>query len=127
MAAFFRSLLGLILVISLGSPASAQARRRCSSDTFTVSATPVRVRVCIERDDATPTVDVSETLSANGKSFTRTIVLERLPGASVSRAIDDAALAPLGLNSSLHMTLAYGDGSVRIEHALLLPGAEPLK
>ena len=48
-------------------------------------------------------------------------------GAAVSRAVDDVALTPLGINATLHLTLAYRGGAVAIEHALLLPGATPLK
>jgi hypothetical protein len=36
-------------------------------------------------------------------------------------------LAPLGLAYTLHLTLAYRGSAASIEHALLLPGAVPLK
>jgi hypothetical protein len=45
----------------------------------------------------------------------------------VSRGVDDVPLNPLGLSSTLHLTLTYADGKVSVEHALLLPGAVPLK
>ena len=40
---------------------------------------------------------------------------------------EDVSLAPLGLQYTLHLTLAYRQAAVSIEHALLLPGAVPLK
>ena len=44
-----------------------------------------------------------------------------------ARAVDDVSLTPLGLPYTMHLTLAYRDAAVAVEHALLLPGAVPLK
>ncbi len=45
----------------------------------------------------------------------------------VARAIDDVPLGRSVLPYTLHLTLAYRDGQIAVEHALLLPGARPLK
>ena len=49
-----------------------------------------------------------------------------LPG-GVSRTVDDIPLDKLGSKRLLHVTLAFRDGVVLLEHALLLPGAIPVK
>jgi hypothetical protein len=105
-----------------GQPAS-----RCTHDTFPVSGQNVTVTACAGAPDSGQTVAVAETLKGAGGSFTHTMSIQVLPGASASRGVDDVALAPLGLQYTLHLTLAYHDATVVIEHALLLPGAIPLK
>jgi hypothetical protein len=104
----------------------------CSHDTLTVDGTPIAVTLC-----ATPQpprdagrsipVTVDESFRTSRAGFTRSALLEFLAGSDVSRTIDDVPLAPLGITKTLHLTLSYRGGLVRIEHALLLPGAIPLK
>jgi len=69
---------------------------------------------------------VTETIKGTS-TISHAATIQVLAGAVVSRGVDDIALAPLGLSSTLHLTLAYADGKVSVEHALLLPGAVPLK
>jgi hypothetical protein len=117
----------LALIASSLTAASAQPAQRCSRETFAVGGQAVAVTVCAAPADGARTVPVAETFKAGSGSFTHTTSIEILPGASASRAVDDVSLSPLGLSYTLHLTLAYRDSGVAIEHALLLPGAVPLK
>ena len=60
-------------------------------------------------------------------SLRREVALDYFAGADYSRAIDDAPLQRFGIAKTLHMTIGYKPGSVRLEHALLVPGAIALK
>lgn len=105
-----------------GQPAS-----RCTHDTFPVGGQTIVVTACAGAPDSGRTVAVTETFKGASGAFSHTTSIEVLDGASATRAVDDIALAPLGLQYTLHLTLAYRDATVLIEHALLLPGAVPLK
>ena len=109
------------------APALAQPAQRCSHETFPVGGQSVAVTVCAGAPDGGKTVAVTETFKNAATSFNHTTSIEVLPGAAASRAVDDVSLAPLGLNYTLHLTLVHREASVAIEHALLLPGAVPLK
>jgi hypothetical protein len=118
--------LGVLLVVTGGS-AAAQNPQHCSREAFPVNGHPVTVTVCAGTVQGR-SLPVTEAFSRGSQSFNRTATIDVLPGAEVSRAIDDASLTPFGLPYTLHLTLAYRGGSgVGIEHALLLPGAVPLK
>jgi hypothetical protein len=109
-------------------PAPAQnPAPRCSHDTFPVAGQAVAVTVCAGPPDSGKTVAVNETFKSGAASFNHTASIEVLPGAAASRSVQDVSLQPLGLAYTLHLTLAYRDAAVTIEHALLLPGAVPLK
>jgi hypothetical protein len=117
----------LALVLASAASAAAQPAQRCSHETFPVAGQAVSVTVCAGAPDGGRTVSVTETFKNAVTSFNHGASIEVLPGASASRAVDDVALTPLGLNYTMHLTLAYRDAGVSIEHALLLPGAIPLK
>ena len=117
----------LAIVLASIAPALAQPAQRCSHETFPVGGQPVTVTVCAGAPDSGKTVAVTETFKNAATSFSKTTSIEVLKGAAASRAVDDVSLAPLGLQFTLHMTLAYREAGVVIEHALLLPGAVPLK
>ena len=107
--------------------AFAQPAQRCSHETFPVAGQAVTVTVCAGAPNSGKTVAVTETFKSATTSFSHAASIDVLAGASASRAVDDVALTPLGLPYTLHLTLAYRDAAVSIEHALLLPGAVPLK
>jgi hypothetical protein len=109
------------------APAFPQPASRCSRDAFPVGGQTVTVTVCAGAPDSGKSVAVTETFKNAASSFTKTASIEVLPGATASRTVDDVSLAPLGLPFTLHLTLAYRDAAVSVEHALLLPGAVPLK
>lgn len=108
-------------------PALAQPAQRCSRETFPVGGQAVAVTVCAGAPDSGKTVAITETFKNATTSFNHSTSIEVLKGAAASRATDDVSLTPLGLPFTLHMTLAYREAGVVIEHALLLPGAVPLK
>lgn len=108
-------------------PVLGQPAQRCSRDTFSVAGQAVSVTVCAGAPDGGKTVAVTETFKNAATSFNHTTSIEVLPGAAVSRAVDDVSLSPLGLQYTMHLTLAHREAAVTIEHALLLPGAVPLK
>jgi hypothetical protein len=120
-----RTFVAFLLFLVAGSSAAQAQPARCSHDTFDVNG-PVTVTVCAGAPEGR-NVPVTETVKAASGSFTHTTTIEVLPGASASRTIDDLSLAQLKLPYTLHVTLAYRDGAASIEHALLLPGAVPLK
>jgi hypothetical protein len=115
--------------VSLSAGAQDQV---CYKQALVVDATPVNTQLCAPTDvvgqDGVIHVPVSETLSTKTASFQRTVDLEFLAGNEVSRSIDDVPLARLGFGKeALHLTIARTPQSIVLEHALLLPGAIPLK
>lgn len=114
-----------LLVLTAGA-AGAQGQQRCSRESFPVNGHAIAVTVCAAAPQGSH-VAVSETFARGAQSFGRSTTIDVLPGADVSRAVDDASLTPFGIPYTLHLTLAYRGGGVAIEHALLLPGAVPLK
>jgi hypothetical protein len=101
----------------------------CSADTFAIDGSSVLVQLCARAGKGSDAKTlVTEILSVKGQpALVRTVALDALPGADASRAIDDAPLEKLGLTRTLHLTIAVKNGSVRLEHALLVPGAVALK
>jgi len=122
-----RSFAAVLALLALSAAsAAAQPGQRCSRDTFDVNGKAVIVTVCAAAPQGGK-VAVSESFKGGSGSFSHAAAIDVLSGATVSRAVDDEALAPLGINATLHLTLAYRGGAVSVEHALLLPGAIPLK
>ena len=117
----------LALVVSSSAVAFAQPAQRCSREAFAVGGQSVAVTVCAAAAEGAKSVPVTETFKGASGSFNHTTTIDVLKGATVSRAVDDVSLSPIGLAYTLHLTLAYRDSGVSIEHALLLPGAVPLK
>ena len=48
-------------------------------------------------------------------------------GEGTTRVLENVDLAGVGLGGTLHLTLAYVDGLVHIENAMLTPGAITIK
>jgi len=126
MGTLFRFAVALGLVAGLGLPASGEAER-CTHDTLGIDGAAVVARFCIPAEAAAPSVNVTETFTAKGKTLAKTTPLAIVTGALTSRTIDDIDLSSIGIARSLHMTLAYRAGAVHLEHALALPGATPVK
>jgi hypothetical protein len=119
-------LLTSALLAASAVPAAAPA---CSSDAFTIDGASLALTLCAPADArGQKSALVTETLSVKGLlPYVREVTLDLVPGAESSRTIDDVSLQQLGVRRSLHLTIAYKGGSVRLEHALLLPGAIALK
>ncbi len=101
----------------------------CSSDAFTIDGSSLAVSLCAPADlRGQPTASVVETLTVKGQPpYVRSVTLDFVPGAEGARTIDDVPLQKLGIARTLHLTIAYKNGAVRLEHALLVPGAIALK
>ncbi len=109
--------------------APVRAAAGCSSDAFTVTGTSLAVEICAPatRGPGKAPVLATATLTARGKdAVVRKIPLDVVSD-EASHTIDDAPLQSLGIAGTLHMTIGYKAGAVRLEHALLVPGAIALK
>jgi hypothetical protein len=114
------------LLAASSAAATAQPAQRCSTEIFPIGGQSVSVTVCAAPADGSSAA-ITETVKGAAKSFNHATSIDVLPGAVVSRSVDDLSLSPLDLRYTLHLTLAYRGGAASIEHALLLPGAVPLK
>lgn len=120
------------LALSLGSGASAQPSGRCTHEVLVVRGTPLTAAYCVnELGSARPgrdlPVSVSETYSTPHGSFSQRSTLTFIAGEPESRVIEDVALERLGLHGTLHLTLVLQGGSIRVESAMLTPGAITIK
>ncbi len=126
-----RTILSLFLALSVGSVASAQAGR-CTREMLPVKGIPLTASYCVAGESPVPaghdlTLHVTETYATSRGSFTQQSTLQFIAGESVSRVIEDVALNRVGLEGTLHLTLVYRAGLVRVESALLTPGAITIK
>lgn len=126
------TVLATALAFSLGSAASAQPSDHCTRETLTVRGTAVTATYCVrEVGPATAgrdlPVKVSETYATPRGSFTQDAVLRFIAGEDASRVIEDVALERLGLEGTLHLTLVLRSSQVRIDSAMLTPGAITIK
>jgi hypothetical protein len=114
-------------------PATAGAQQRCSQETLSVRGTPVTIGYCIAAAPKTGAgeeilIPVQASYAAPGGSFGRAEELRFISGEGSSRVVENLRLGPLGLGpQTLHLTLVYSAGVVRIEGALLTPGAITVK
>ena len=112
-------------------PLATTAQSPCSRETLNVRGTPVTITYCTAgpaaRAGAEMTLPVSGTYSAPGGQFTREVTMRLVQGEGPSRTLENVDLAPLGITGTLHLTLNYSGGAVRIENALLTPGAIVIK
>jgi hypothetical protein len=124
----------LALATSLVSAAPSPPPSICSNDVFTIDDRSVSVALCVPEtapkrsaDGKRYLVTVSEALSSRGATVNREVTLDFLAGAELSRTLDDVPLDKLGIAGTLHLTIGYRPGAIRLEHALLIPGAKALK
>jgi hypothetical protein len=111
-------------------PVSAQGR--CTAETLSIAGTQVAASYCVvsERADAAAhavQVVVDETFTNGATNFVQRSTLGFVDSAGEAQTIDDVSLEHIGLAYTLHQTLTHGGGVVRLKHALLLPGATPVK
>jgi hypothetical protein len=131
MNAYARMALALVLASSAAGSASAQGGR-CTRETLPVSGTALTVSYCVTGEKPAGSggdlpVRVTENYSTPRGSFSQQNTLQFIAGEAASRVIEDVALARVGLEGTLHLTLVYRAGVVRIESALLTPGAITIK
>jgi hypothetical protein len=126
------SLLAILLLSA--TPAPSPTPGPCSHDVFGIDGRSVNVELCADDAGAHRSPDghriivtIGESFSAPPSSFERNVTLDFLAGAELSRTIDDVPLDKLGIDRTRHLTIGSRPGSVRLEHALLVPGAIALK
>ncbi|HEY6485653.1 MAG TPA: hypothetical protein VIX83_04660 [Candidatus Cybelea sp.] len=122
----------LATMVAVALPAAAAAAPACTSETLLVGRTPVSVSYCVTGSvRATASheiiVPVTATFAAPGGTLRRASELHFLAEESTSRVLESLDLTKLGLSGTLHLTLAYIRGAVRVEGALLTPGAITIK
>ncbi len=111
-------------------PPAAPAQNHCSRETLTVRGTAVTITYCPSAPTGNGpevTVPVTEAYSSSGGSFSRSATLRFITGEGPSRVLENVNLAGLGLTGTLHLTLVYAGGEVRVEKAMLTPGAITIK
>ena len=101
----------------------------CSSDQFPVDGHQVTVQLCTVGDPPAhgAAMPVQATISGNHQAITQIVDLHLLGTTGTAHAIDDVSLEPLGIHRLVHLTIGYNQGRAHLEHALLVPGAIPLK
>ncbi|MBD5656538.1 MAG: hypothetical protein IAI50_15355 [Candidatus Eremiobacteraeota bacterium] len=133
--------IALAFVFLIGAKPSNAPVSPCSTDTFAIDGSAVTVQLCVATQVAAvapathrgPVVKSSpavltETFETKGQaSFVRTLPLDAAPSDEPSRTIDDVSLERIGLARTLHLTIEVRTAGVRLEHALLVPGAVTLK
>lgn len=110
----------------------AAAAPQCTQETLTVEARPVTIGYCISgslRSNGAEeiVVPVAAAYTTTGKTLRQSIELHFIAGEGISRVLQSLDLTQLGLTGTLHLTLAYARGLVRVEGALLTPGAITIK
>ena len=122
----------LALLLAAVSPAVASAQSHCTQETLDVRGTPVTIGYCVAGPARAGSgeelmVPVAATYASAAGSFSRAGELRFVAGERVSRVLENVDLHPVGVPGTLHLTLAYAGGVVRIEGAILTPGAVTVK
>jgi hypothetical protein len=126
------SSLFVIAAMLASVPSAAYAQDHCSRETLTVRSTPVTIGYCLSGEGpraggGVVALAVNETYNAASGSFARASTMRFVTGEGPSRVLENVALDQLGLHGTLHLTLVYAGGLVRIESAMLTPGAITVK
>ncbi|HET9030860.1 MAG TPA: hypothetical protein VFN49_11870 [Candidatus Aquilonibacter sp.] len=122
------SLVAAVLLAAF--PAAAASQGHCSRETLSVRGTPVTVAYCPTVPAGSGpevTVPVAATYSSPSGSFSKNSSFRFITGEGPARVLENVDLGQLGLTGTLHLTLVYAGGEVRIENALLTPGAIIIK
>ncbi len=124
--------IAVLLALVAGWPVrGAAAPPGCTQEILPVLGTPVTVVYCVaappryEGDELI--VPVTSSYAAPGGAFGRRRELRFVGGEGVSRVLENVQLARLGMPGVLHLTLVFAYGEVRVEGALLTPGAITIK
>jgi hypothetical protein len=120
------------IVLAASTVSAAPAAPACSQETLTVEGAAVSLAYCVAgpvraNGSQEVIVPVNAVYSAPGGTLRRSNELHFIAGEGVSRVIESLDLTKLGLAGTLHLTLAYARGAVRVEGALLTPGAITIK
>jgi hypothetical protein len=121
-----------VVAFSLSQRAAAQPAGRCTHETLDVRGTPLTASFCVESvASAAPgrdlPVKVSQSYSTPHGSWSQDSTLNFIAGEESSRVIQDLSLDRVGLQGTLHLTLVLHGGSIRVDSAMLTPGAVTIK
>ncbi|MBV8067033.1 MAG: hypothetical protein JO113_03570 [Candidatus Eremiobacteraeota bacterium] len=124
--------LAIFIALAASAGRSVFADTGCTQETLKVEGAPVTIAYCVTGALRTNgagelVVPVAATYAAPGGTLRHSAELHFLAGEGVSRVLETLDLAKLGLSGTLHLTLAYSRGEVRVEGALLTPGAITIK
>ncbi|MBV9720218.1 MAG: hypothetical protein JOZ77_12965 [Candidatus Eremiobacteraeota bacterium] len=127
-----RRALTIFIVVAASTVPKAYGATSCTQEILSIQATSVTIGYCVSgpaRGNGAQEiiVPVTETYSAPGGMLRRSTELHFIDGEPVSRILENLDLAKVGLRGTLHLTLAYSGGLVRVEGALLTPGAITIK
>lgn len=121
----------VFIILAAGTVCGARGSTPCTLETLQVEGAPVSVDYCVSgvprSNGSEVMVSVAATYSAPGGTLRRTTLFRFLAGEGVSRVLESVDLTKVGLTGTLHLTLAYSRGLVRVEGALLTPGAITIK
>ena len=122
--------LAAVLAATMGGAALAQPAH-CSHETLTVKGTPIQASICVAQAGPAAGHDlpvrVDQTFTGPKGSVSMQSTLRFIAGESDSRVLEDVPLDRLGLEGTLHLTLLLRSGGVRIDAAMLTPGAVTVK
>jgi hypothetical protein len=121
-----------IFIVLAATTAPAWSAPPCTHEVLNVEGRPVSVDYCVSaaphgNGGAEIVVPVTATYASSGGTLRRAVELHFLAGEGVSRVIESLDLTKVGLAGTLHLTLAYSHGMVRVDGALLTPGALTIK
>lgn len=124
--------LAFTLALGLAGATHAQPAPRCTHDTLAIQGQSVAATYCVTSGGHATAgqelrVAVTETFTSPRGKISQPATLLFIRGEANSRVIEDLSLERLGANGTLHLTLALRDGLVRIESAMLTPGAVTIK
>lgn len=127
-----RIVLATALAFSLGAAAQAQPAGRCTRETLNVRGTPLTATYCVNAVGAVAPgrdlpVRVTESYSTPRGSWSQVATLQFIAGEESSRVIEDLPLERVGLQGTLHLTLLLRGGLLRVDSAMLTPGAITIK
>jgi hypothetical protein len=122
----------VLALVLAAVPVTAAAQGQCSRETLKVPGAPVTVSYCVVGTVAPGAGDellvpISESYAAPGGSYQDTATLHFLAGEPASRQMASVDMTRLGSTGTLHLTLVYHGGQVRVESAILTPGAITVK
>lgn len=127
-----RTLLAITVALGLAGTAWAQPASHCTRDTLFIRGEPVTATLCVTSSSRAAggselRVGLTETYSAPRGTLSQPVALTFIAGEATSRVIEDLPLERLGMTGTLHLTLGLRGGLVRIENAILTPGAITVK
>jgi len=127
-----RALLAAAMLAAMIPTAAMAQGGRCTSEILSVRKVPVTLGYCVtgpaqSAPGGTLLVPVSGQYSTPGGSFGESMQLRFIAGERTSRVIRSLDLSKVGSSGVLHLTLAYDGSTIRVESALLTPGAITIK